>query len=150
MLAFFFLHFSIMFFTVSFSIFISIGLILFFKKLFLISAVASEVYCIHFSLSFFANPWKKNNVNFIICCFSFPSTYLYDLQVYLFFSALFSMKNDLAFFPVIKSTKMLLISYKKYASWKRWHQNRLFYLYFFICQKGVAYFFMIKFFFVNC
>ena len=34
MLFFFFLHFSIMFFTVSFSIFISIGLILFFKKLF--------------------------------------------------------------------------------------------------------------------
>ena len=56
---FFFFHFSIMFFTVSFSIFISIGLILFFKKIFLISAVGSEVYCIHFCLSFFANPWKK-------------------------------------------------------------------------------------------
>ena len=61
-----------------------------------------KVYCIHFCLPFFFQSFKKNReIYYLLFLFSFHLS-LQFVSLALFFSALFSMKNDLAFFPVMK------------------------------------------------
>ena len=68
----------------------------------LLTSCVIKVYGILFCLSFSSNSLKKkkkNILNFIICCI-FPLTFTIFK---FFFSALFSIKSDLVFFPIIKS-----------------------------------------------